>query len=185
MRQPRQFRTMGNDALPPVGIGDQDMCAAIRQSEGQFVALPPGVERHRDRAENRGGEQGHRPFGQVAHGNRHAVPLAHAQFRQMGGERGDRAMPGIERNPLRAIDKERAVPVLAGQGGQSAEMRQGVLPHARRHARIVTVSISNGMPGAQSFARTSSSDIAGQPAGMAGSVRLWPHGRWHGVALSW
>ena len=85
MRQPRQLRAMGNDALPPVGIGDQDMCATIRQSEGQFVALPPGVERHRDRAENRGGEQGDRPFGQIAHGNRHAVPLAHAQFRQMGG----------------------------------------------------------------------------------------------------
>ena len=77
------------DALPPLVVADQQLGARVRQPVGKLVPRPPGVERHANRPDGHRGEEGHRPFGQVAHRQRH--PVARPEALVWALERGSRS----------------------------------------------------------------------------------------------
>ena len=128
-----QVAAMRNDPLPSFGIADQKFTARIGQSERQFGPGPPGVERHADRSDRRGGEKGHRPFGQVAHGERHTVALLHPARTQFRSQPGDRAEPAFVAYPFVFVDREGALAMRTGKQRHLPEVRRGVLPNACRH----------------------------------------------------
>ena len=132
--QTRQLRAERGDPLPPLVIGDQHGGARILQAIGQFLARPPGVERHGDGAGHGDGEEGDDPFGQVAHRQRDAVALLHPARGEIGRQRRDRAELRIIADPLVLIDRRQPLAMRLRQRDERGHVRRRVLPHARRHA---------------------------------------------------
>ena len=137
--------------------------AGIDQAVFELGAGPPGVQRRHDRAQGGGGVEGDRPFRQVAHDDGDAVALLHAHLRAARAPAPPRAEEGLEADALVLVDEEIALAVHAADGiDDVAQGRRRVLPHPRRHAADVDLSISKGWPGAVRSACASASDIAGQ-----------------------
>ena len=134
MFQIGQFACMRRDALPALLVADQQFRAGIRQAIAEFRTGPPCVERHDDRADRGGGEEGDRPFGQVAHRQCDPVALGHAQFLQMMGQSGDGAEPAVEGDALILVHNEFAVAMRAARQRDGAQAGRGVLPGAQANA---------------------------------------------------
>ena len=116
----------------PFGIAQQDARARIRQAIFQFLPRPPGIERHHDGTDRRSGKKGHRPFGQVAHGEANPIPLADAERQEMPGERGGGAVKIGIAHPLLFQDGERRIAMGARQLGQGRQGGRHVFPCADR-----------------------------------------------------
>ena len=94
------------DPLIALTIADQQPRARIVEAITQLLRLPPGIERHGDRAYAGDGEEGDRPFGQVAHRDGDAIALPHALLLQPMRQRGDGAEPAFIADPVVFIDDE-------------------------------------------------------------------------------
>ena len=91
--QIRQCGQMRFEARQTFGVDHQQAAARVRQRVGEFAAGQPGVQRHDDGADRHAGPEHHRPFGIVAHRQRHAIALADTEARRHGvGERGNPAV---------------------------------------------------------------------------------------------
>ena len=132
-----QFRAAGkmrSDPLEPFGIADQQLRTGVGQPIGKFLPGPPSVQRNADRAHYRGGEEGDRPFRQIAHGQCNTVALADPASLQIGREYCHRAKPCVVGNSFILIDDESPVTMTATDLRHVAEARRSVLPDARRNA---------------------------------------------------
>ena len=134
MLQLRQRGIMRRQPRMPLVIADQHLRARVLQPVFQLRARPPGVERDADRADRGRGEEGDRPFGQVAHRQRDAVPLPHPQPGQLVGERHRRAMAGGVGDALVLIDRQQPLAMTDRRLQQEAQRGWRVLPHPRRDA---------------------------------------------------
>ena len=121
-------------ALP---VDERDLRARVGEAIFQLAAGPPGVQRHDDRTDRSRREEDHRPFGQVAHRQRHAVALADAVVVQPVRQMGGRAIIGLIGDALVLIDGEVAVAIGAHQLRQHAQRRREILPDPRRDAANV------------------------------------------------
>ena len=133
-REASQIWTQRRNPFPSLVIGDQHLCAGVRQAIGKLLPRPPGVERNRDRAKHRYGEEADDPLGQVAHGDRHPITLPHAVGKEIGRERRNGAELCVVADPLILIDGGQLIPVRARKRHQRGHVRGRILPHARRHA---------------------------------------------------
>ena len=62
-----------------VRVGDEDRELRVVDRVVELLLGPPGVERHRDRADREDGGEGDDPFGVVAHRDAHSVALLDAE----------------------------------------------------------------------------------------------------------
>ncbi len=120
-------------ALETLGVEDGDLGSGIDQAVFQFRPGPPGVQRGDDGAQAGGREKGHRPFGQVAHGQGHPVALFHPLELELVGEGGDRLAKGGIGGALILIDHELAVAEGLAVQENIAQGRRSVLPRPRFH----------------------------------------------------
>ena len=133
--QQRQLARMRSHPVPPLGVAQQHAAFGLGQPVAQLAAGPPRVQRHHDGAKAGGGEERHRPFGQVAHRQGHAVALGHAALAQCRGQGGGGAEPSVVGHPLVLVDDEQALRVgLPRQAREHRQARRLVFPHAGGHA---------------------------------------------------
>ncbi len=76
--EPGQAIEDGRHALGPLLIGDEHGGARVAQPVLELVGGPPGVQRHRHRADGGDGGEARHPLGVVAHADGHAVTALHA-----------------------------------------------------------------------------------------------------------
>ena len=134
MLQIGQRLIMVDHALMPPAIDDEDLRTRIGQPVLELGARPPRVERHHNRADAGGRKERDRPFGHVAHRQRDAVALPHAERLQVPGQRRHRPEIGVIGDALVLMDGEYPLTMTARKVQQQREVGRRVLPHARRHA---------------------------------------------------
>ena len=118
------------DALEPFGIDDGDARAGVGQAVMQLRPRPPGIHRRDDRPGDQRGEKDHGPFGQVAHDQRHPVPLFDAPRDEFVGQGKGRLAERRIGRPLVLIDHKFAVGIGQADLEQTPESRRRVLPGA-------------------------------------------------------
>ena len=130
-RQAGQVRRNAGEAFI---VAKQDLGSRISEAIFKFATCPPGVERRDDGADNAGGKEGHRPFGQVAHDDGDTIALRHAIGNQLcrQPERGARE---IFKGDAFIIENEEDFVTMRAPGEKHiAQRRRGVFPSARRQA---------------------------------------------------
>ena len=121
----RQVRRQGGEAI---GIGEEQLRRGVREGVLHLGARPPGVHAHGHGADGHGGPVAERPLGVVAHGDAHAVAVAHAARLQEGGECRDLPMGLRVADALVLVRQVRSRPV----GGRRREER----PQGRRRGVV-------------------------------------------------
>ena len=167
----RHVGAVRGEAAVAFGVDDDDARARIADAVAQFVAGPPGVERHRDRADRDDREEDHRPFGQVARCEGDAVALADAAIDERLCKRGGRAILRLEAHALVVEDRREALAVGAREVEQQAKVGGRVLPDARRDAadrRDVDLELAAG--GGERGGRVGERDFG--PGGVDGNEGL-------------
>ena len=126
-RDDTQRVTFGNGRQPrhALRVRDHDPAAAVLDAVVQFLGGPPGIHRHRHRANRDNGDKRHHPLRVVAAGDGHPVPRAHSKLALQGGAQGGTASQGFgEAVALLAVDDKIPLAVVLHQRAVGAEIRR-------------------------------------------------------------
>ncbi|MCY1178852.1 hypothetical protein D9M73_192250 [compost metagenome] len=115
-------------------VDEQHAAARISDAIFQLARRPPRIERHHDRADTGGGEEDHRPFGQIAHRQADPIALADAHRDQRMRQRRHRAEIRRIADAFVLIDGEHALAVHPRRGDQPGERRRRMFPDAGGNA---------------------------------------------------
>ncbi len=107
-----QRRVVLAEALVAFVVDEGDDCSRVAQPVLELGPRPPRVERNDHCARGRGGPEGDRPLGEVAHRDRDAVALSHAEVvDEAMGERCGRREVVTEGQRVVLVHEEREVAV--------------------------------------------------------------------------
>ena len=125
---------MRSQPVPSLGIADQNFGTRIGHAEHQFLACPPCVKRNDNRTDHRSCEECYRPFGQVAHCQRHSVAFVHTQILQLRRKICHGSVPVRIGHPLVIKDHELTLAKGFGVLCKCSERWQCIFPHASGYA---------------------------------------------------